>query len=103
VLEEQWREEVDISEVHCEQKGAAKKHALIHPVTWQDLSMCTAGLPAANLVAETILVEVETQALMVRTALVVYAFRLWMHPLEALTTAVHQALTLDRLLLGAAK
>jgi len=95
---------VDSSEVHCEQKGAAIKHALIHPVTWQDLSMSTAGLPAANLVAETILVEVETQALMVRTALVVHAFRLWMHPmLEALTTAVHQALMLDRLELGAAK
>jgi len=82
--------------VHCRQKRAPKKQPLIHPATSQDPSVSTAGLPAANLVAETILVEDETQALRVRAALVVHAFRLWMRPmLEVLTTAVIQAIMLD--------
>jgi len=104
VQEGLWRGQ-DTSEVHCEQQHAVMKLPLIYPAIWQEhLRVNTAGLPAASLVAETVLVEVETQALMVWAALVVHAFRLWMRPmLEALTTAVHQALMLDRLELGAAK
>lgn len=96
--------EENTSEVHCEQKRAAVKHLLIHPATCQDLSVSIAGLPAANLVVETILVEDGTQALMVQAVLVVHLLRLLMHPiLEALTKAVHQAPMLNNLELEVAK
>jgi len=91
--------------VHCEQQHAVMKLPLIYPAIWQEhLRVNTAGLPAASLVAETVLVEVETQALMVRAGLVVHAFRLWMRPmLEVLPSAACQALVLDGLELEVAK
>lgn len=76
-------------EVHCEQQHAVMKLLLFYPAIWQEhLRVNTAGLPAANLAAETVLVEVETQASMAWAALVVHAFRLRMRPmLEVLPSA----------------
>lgn len=98
MLEEQCRAEGTL-EVHCDQKHAVIQRLLIHPATWQGhRSMNTARLPTANLVVETILVEVETSASMVGASLAVHILRLWTHPmLEVLTTAECQALVLDGL------
>jgi len=67
-----WRAE-DTSEVHREKKHAVTKQLLFHSGTCREpQSMNTAGVPAANLVAEAVLVEAETLAAIVGASLVVH-------------------------------